>query len=213
MKERWKEYFKQRNAGAILIITVVILVICVYLLSRFLIWVEERQGVILDDPLFHYYDAVDLNIPIFTLIYASLILCLVYLTKNHPQDLVLALQTYSLLVIIRMAMMFVTPLEPPIGTIDLQDPLVFAVGTGKKLTKDLFFSGHTSILFMMFLVIKKPVLKYTFLTVTILVGLFVILQKVHYTVDVLAALFAAYGCYRIILFINNKYLFSKQDNK
>lgn len=213
MKERWNEYFKQKNAGVILIITVVILVVCVYTLSRFLINVEERAGVILNDPIFHYFNAVDLNIPIFTLIYASLILCLVYLVKNQPQELVLALQTYSLLVIVRMAMMYVTPLEPPIGTIDLQDPLVFVVGTGKKLTKDLFFSGHTSILFMMFLIVKKPVLKYAFLTVTILVGLFVILQKVHYTVDVLAAPFAAYGCYRIIKVINNKYLFRKQDNK
>lgn len=209
MKERWNEYFRKKNSGVILLITVVTLVVCVYTLSRFLLYVEGRAGVTLDDPIFHYYNAIDLNIPIFTLIYASLIVCLIYLVKNHPDDLVTALQTYSLLVLVRMAMMYVTPLEPPIGTIDLQDPLVFVVGTGKKLTKDLFFSGHTSILFMMFLVVRKPAFKYTFLVVTILVGLFVILQKVHYTVDVLAAPFAAYGCYRIISLLNTKYLNKK----
>jgi hypothetical protein len=101
-----------------------------------------------------------------------------------------------------MAMMYVVPLDPPVGTIDLQDPLVFVVGTGTKITKDLFFSGHTSTLFMIFLVMEKKWMKNVYLVNTILVGVFVILQKVHYSVDVMVAPFISYGVYRIVGFLN-----------
>jgi hypothetical protein len=130
---------------------------------------------------------------------------MLYLAKEEPLGLVIALQTYSLLVLVRMAMMYTVPLDPPIGTIDLQDPLVFVVGTGQKITKDLFFSGHTSILFMMILVTRKKWLKYIFLINTFIVGSFVIIQKVHYTIDVLVAPFVAYTCYKIIIYLNTKY--------
>ena len=142
----------------------------------------------MDDPVFHWFKAVDLNIVIFALIYGSLISGIVYLVRSNPRGLVIALQTYSLTIIVRMAMMYIVPLDPPIGTIDLQDPLVFIIGTGTKITKDLFFSGHTATLFIN----------------TLLVAVFVVLQKVHYTVDVMVAPFVAYGAYRFVSFLNGE---------
>jgi hypothetical protein len=205
MKNKWKEYFKQENAGVLFFATIIILIVCLFSLSRFIVFVESRPGVVLDDPLFHLFKAIDLNIPIFAFIYISILWCMLYLAKEEPLGLIIALQTYSLLVLVRMAMMYTVPLEPPMGTIDLQDPLVFIVGTGQKITKDLFFSGHTSILFMMILVTRKKWLKYVFLTNTFIVGSFVIIQKVHYTIDVLVAPFVAFTCYKIIIYLNAKY--------
>ncbi len=204
MKERWKEYFKEKNAGVKFVITLVVLVLCLYSLSRFIVFVETRQGAVLDDPVFHWFKAVDLNIVIFALIYGSLIGGLINLVINSPKGLVIALQTYAAMVIVRMAMMYVVPLDPPAGTIDLQDPLVFVVGTGTKVTKDLFFSGHTATLFMIFLVTEKKWLKNVFLLNTILVGVFVILQKVHYSADVMVAPFVSYGAYRLVGFLNRE---------
>lgn len=204
MKERWEEYFKEKNAGVKFVITLVILVLCLYSLSRFIVFVETRQGAVLDDPVFYWFKAVDLNIVIFVLIYGSLIGGLINLVINSPKGLVIALQTYAAMVIVRMAMMYVVPLDPPMGTIDLQDPLVFIVGTGTKVTKDLFFSGHTATLFMIFLVTQKKWLKNVFLVNTILVGVFVILQKVHYTVDVMVAPFVSYGVFKLVSFLNGE---------
>lgn len=204
MINNWNAYFKQKNSALILIITIIVLILCVSSLAKFIAYVEGRPGVVLDDPVFYWFNAVDLNIPVFALIYLSILTCMLYLAVNYPNDLIIALQTYSLLCLVRMAMMYVVPLETPVGTIDLNDPLVFVFGTGTKITKDLFFSGHTSTLFMIFLVTHKRWLKYVYLVNTFLVGSFVILQKVHYSIDVFVAPFVAYGCFRIILHLNTK---------
>jgi hypothetical protein len=204
MKEKWKEYFKEKNAGVTFGITLAVLILSLYVLSRFILFAEARQGVVLDDPVFQWFNAVDLNILIFALIYGSLISGIVYLVRSNPRGLVIALQTYSLMIIVRMAMMYVVPLDPPMGTIDLQDPLVFIIGTGTKITKDLFFSGHTATLFMIFLVTEKKWLKKVFFINTLLVAVFVVLQKVHYTADVMVAPFVSYGAFKVVSFLNSK---------
>jgi membrane-associated phospholipid phosphatase len=80
----------------------------------------------------------------------------------------------------------------------LNDPFVEFFGTGKTLTKDLFFSGHTATLFILFLVSKKKIIKTVFLISTIAVAISVLLQHVHYTIDVFAAVFFTYACYKLI---------------
>ncbi|MCE1165584.1 MAG: hypothetical protein LWX07_09315 [Bacteroidetes bacterium] len=205
IKDNWGIFLNKKSNVYLLIWTLIVLAISVFALSRFIVFAESRNGAVLNDPVFTWFNAIELNIPIFTFIYGSLITCLVYLVINHPSRLITALQSYSLLVIIRMAMMYVTPLNPPIGTIDLQDPLVFVVGTGTKVTKDLFFSGHTSTLFLLFLVTVNKKLKYVFLVNTVLVGVFVTLQKAHYTTDVLVAPFVSYAVYKVVLYLNDNY--------
>jgi len=205
MKDNWKIFFRKENSVRLYVWTLLVLVVCVFSLSRFLIFAESRDGAVLKDPLFDMFSAVELNVPVFILIYGSLLTCIVYLAVNHPSRLIIALQSYSLLVLVRMLMMYVTPLNPPAATIDLQDPLVFIFGTGSKITKDLFFSGHTSTLFLLFLVTANRKLKYVFLVNTFLVGLSVILQKAHYSIDVFVAPFIAYGVFKFILYINENY--------
>ena len=193
----WKIYFNKKENIYKVIFTFVLLFITLYLFPKFILYVESRKGIILQDPVFNWFTAIDLNWIIFAMIYISLITGLVLLFK-YPEQLLIAVQSYILLVIFRTIAMYIVPLDPPLGTIDLQDPLVFLIGTGKPVTKDLFFSGHTSTLFLIFLTSVNKNLKYVFLTAAILVGLFVILQKVHYSIDVFAAPFFAYTCYRII---------------
>jgi membrane-associated phospholipid phosphatase len=98
-----------------------------------------------------------------------------------------------------MAAMYLAPLEPPPGIIELRDPFVEFFGGGRTLTRDLFFSGHTSTLFLLFLLIPGKALRAAFASATLLVGLCVVLQHVHYTVDVIAAPFFAYGAFSIVV--------------
>jgi hypothetical protein len=80
----------------------------------------------------------------------------------------------------------------------LNDPFVDFVGYGKNIiTKDLFFSGHTSTLFLLFLIARKRALKIFFLAITLAVAMFLLKQHVHYTIDVLAAPVFAWISYRI----------------
>lgn len=106
----------------------------------------------------------------------------------------------------RMLSMYVTPLEPPLNTIDLKDPLVFVLGTGTIITKDLFFSGHTATMLLLSLSAVNKKLKTIFLINTFIVALFMLIQKAHYSIDVIAAPFYAYCSYRIICFFHKKLL-------
>jgi membrane-associated phospholipid phosphatase len=80
------------------------------------------------------------------------------------------------------------------------------------MTKDLFFSGHTATVFLLFLNSQTKLWKNVFLTLTILVGFCVLIQHVHYTVDVIAAPFFGYGAFVIargfVKRVQGKYYFN-----
>lgn len=195
----WREFFNKRKIEFILTLVFLIIILIVY--SNFLEYIEKRNGVSLPDPILNLFNPVDLTWLIFGLIYTSIVIAILDLTKE-PNLLLLAIQCYSLLVIIRLIVMYITPLNAPAKLILLSDPFVQFFGSGKVLTRDLFFSGHTATLFLLFLIVKKRILKLFFLCSTLVIGISVILQHVHYTVDVLTAPFFSYSAYRIASIIN-----------
>ena len=80
-------------------------------------------------------------------------------------------------------------LNPPVGLVDLHDPLAefFIYGENMPITKDLFFSGHTAT--MVFVCFFLPTAKERVIAITLsllLVSLLLI-QHVHYSLDVAAA--------------------------
>jgi hypothetical protein len=194
----WKEFLKSKNNKIELVITLILLVIVLASLANFLNFVEARQGVVLSDPILSVFNPIDLTWLIFALIYSSLFAAITMLIKN-PKRLLFAIQVYSLMVAVRIFAMYVLPLNPPANMIMLKDPLVEFFGTGQTLTKDLFFSGHTATLFILFLVSEKKVYKIVFLICTITVAIAVLLQHIHYTIDVFAAVFFTYSCYSLLL--------------
>jgi len=202
----WKDFLTKRRKE--LILTVIFLAVILYIFPNFLTYVEERQGVTLADPILELFNPIDLTWLTFGLIYISLIVA-IYSFAAKPEILLIALQSYSLLVIFRMMVMYSAPLDAPERMILLNDPFVQFFGSGKVLTKDLFFSGHTATLFLLFLISDKKYLKIIFLICTVLVGIAVLLQHVHYTIDVLAAPFFAYVSYKIAAFINEQSKFKK----
>ena len=94
------------------------------------------------------------------------------------------------------------PFEAPEKLIVLKDPFVEMFGSGESLTKDLFFSGHTATLFLLFLVVESKCLKYVFLVSAIIVGVAIVLQHVHYVIDVFAAPFFTYACFVFVSSLN-----------
>ncbi len=161
-------------------------------MARFLNWVERRPGVVLPDPVLAAISPRDVTWVTFALVYAGILTTVTVLLPS-PRRLLLGLQSYAVMVLLRMVVMSVTPLEAPPGMIPLQDPLVQVVGTGQTLTRDLFFSGHTSTLFLLTLMAPGRRLRALFLACTIAVGGCVLWQHVHYTVDVLVAPFFAFA--------------------
>jgi membrane-associated phospholipid phosphatase len=95
--------------------------------------------------------------------------------------------------------MYLVAFEPPSTMVPLDDPFAEFFTIGSVMTKDLFFSGHTATLFILFLVSERKNIKALFLISTVAVAISVILQHVHYTIDVFAALFFTYACYKVIV--------------
>ncbi len=188
------DQWKKRRLSFFL--TLLFLTVALVLFSRFVMWVDTRVGVQLDDPILTLLSPVDLTWPIFAIIYGGLLLGLAGLFR-HPDALLLTLRSYGLLLLVRIGAMYVTPLAPPEGMIVLRDP-VAGLGPGSVMTNDLFFSGHTATMVLLFLTARSYYLKFLFCLLAFLLGLMLLFQHVHYTIDVLAAPFFAYGCYRIM---------------
>lgn len=187
----WKEALKNRKFKKDFSVTIVLLILVLIALTNFLRFIESREGIVFRDPLLNLFRPVDLTWLIFGLIYISLFTALYFFLKD-PVLLITAFQSYILLVIFRIIAMYLLPLNPPEKIIPLTDPFVEFFGTGQLLTKDLFFSGHTAILFLLFLLADKKFLRIFLFASTVIVAISILLQNVHYSIDVFAAPFFAY---------------------
>ena len=193
----WKSFLKDKKHLTEFIITAIIVTAVIIAFSHFLHFVEQREGVVLDDPILKTFNPIDLTWLTFALIYISLIIFVVT-TFNKPNKLLISFQAYGLMLIFRTIAMYLTPFEAPAAIILLDDPFVQFFAKVDILTKDLFFSGHTGTLFLLFLLADNKSLKTIFLILTLMVGTAVLLQHVHYSIDVFVAPFIAYGSYKII---------------
>ena len=193
----WKSFLKDKKNLTEFIITAIIVTAVIIAFSHFLHFIELREGVVLDDPILKTFNPIDLTWLTFVLIYLSLVIFVVT-TINKPSKLLIAFQAYGLMLIFRTIAMYLTPFEAPEKILLLDDPFVQFFAKGDILTKDLFFSGHTGTLFLIFLLAENKTLKTIFLVLTIMVGTAVLLQHVHYSIDVFVAPFVAYGSYKII---------------
>jgi hypothetical protein len=199
----WKEFLTDKKKQKELIVSIPSLAAILIIFPQFLQFVEARPGVVFTDPILALFNPIDLTWLTFGLIYLSIIITIFSLAKK-PERLLFTLQCYGLMVFFRLIVMYLLPLEAPATLISLNDPFVQLLGTGEILTKDLFFSGHTATLFLLFLIMEKRVIKIIFIASTILVGIAVMLQHVHYVVDVAVAPFFAYTSYKIIDGLKNK---------
>lgn len=164
-------------------------------LPDFFDFIATKPGALPPDPLIAYLGPADLSIPIFSVLYAVILLAVISVA-NRPYLLLRGLFAYALLLVLRMITMTVFTLEPPSDAIPLLDPVTgpFYPGNAPFL-KDLFFSGHTATLALMaFLVDRKP-LRIVAWCATLAVATMVVTQHVHWTVDVVAAPFAAWAAW------------------
>jgi PAP2 superfamily C-terminal len=200
----WKSSFADKKFRIELLVTAIITVILFYFIPEFLDFVESRPGAVLPDPLLNIFSPVDVTWLTFIIIYLSVVIGLASFARD-PRQILFAAQSYGLLIIFRVVAMYLTPFAAPEKILPLNDPFVQLIGSGVVLTKDLFFSGHTATLFIIFLIEKNLKLKVLFLLLTIAVAVCVIIQQVHYSIDVLAAPFFAYGSFSLLRYLKHRY--------
>lgn len=152
-------------------------------------YVEARKGVRLKDNLLMYFPSVDFSLPIFLLLYGS-ILFFVIVHLNKPRVILRVIQLHFAVAVIRQLCILMIALDPPHGIIVLQD--VFLENTfypqNRPLTKDLFFSGHVASIWIYFLCSQLRPMRVYMLFAVLLMSFMVLSMRVHYTYDVYGAI-------------------------
>jgi hypothetical protein len=159
-------------------------------------FIQARPGHLLPDPLLALLPVRDVSAPTFALIYGAIAGTLAYLLPR-PGLLLRALWAYYFLQVLRMATLWLVPLEPPTSLVVLHDPVmdhIFKVTT-QPIVRDLFFSGHTATMALLVLAVRGRGWRGALLPMAVAVGLLVLVQRVHYTYDVLAAPLFAWLAY------------------
>ena len=196
-------------------ISIVIGSVCVCigmsLTTSFLAFNEQRIGFQLIDPILSALPPTDLSRPIFICTYSTIILGLL-VSLRTPLYALRTIYAVCALLALRMIAMYLVPLEPPIGIIPLEDELLrHTTYSNQVLLKDLFFSGHTASAVLLSHLVDKRWISRLILVMSVIIATMLLIQRVHYTVDVLAAYVFAYFAYSIgvwmadqIVLINTK---------
>ena len=201
----WKEAWTYPSFRIQSIITLVAVSSFTIIFSRFFDFVESRQGSFLNDFILTMLPAYNVSWIVFFFLYSGIIFG-IYYHLRQPKIILIIFQTYVLVTLLRICSITLIPLEPPAGYIPLREPFVqlFTSG-GKIISKDLFFSGHMSTILSLFYSSRRKYVRTFLLYCSLMVGTMVLIQHVHYTIDVIVAVPATY----IIYIFCKKYLGGK----
>lgn len=185
-KKTWGQYlrnkqFRNKLAGGLILLGLVIA-----FLPYYFAFIEARKGIVLNDLVLNFIESANVSIPTFIIIWS---LSLWYLIKSFkdPALILLIIWGFNILSISRIISIYLVPLEPPNNLIELIDPITNTFYGAKFITKDLFFSGHTATLVCLALCLRKRKDQLIVFTGAVMVGILVLVQHVHYTIDVIAA--------------------------
>ena len=187
--EAWaSSLFRKKVIFGILLFPSILLI-----LPTFFSKIEARQGIVLNDWLLKRIPSMDFSVVIFILVWSTSLLILVRCIQK-PAIFLMTLYFLIIITLLRIITISIIPLDPPNGLIILKDPITSLSygGSSVFITKDLFFSGHTANLFMFYLCLQKKRDKLFALSTSLLVGLLVLVQHVHYSIDVVGAIVFTY---------------------
>ena len=176
--------------------SLIFVVLCAFIFTQFLAWNEVRAnniGFVFNDPVYKLLPLKDLSIWIFTLTYGAIIL---YAILNRQEHCFFsrAVISYSFILIFRIPSMLILPLKVHPDLIFLQDPFLNDIVYPSKIVNDLFFSGHVALVSALAFLSK---IKWPFIGITFLLALSLLVQRVHYSIDILASVPFAWLSVRI----------------
>ena len=195
LKITWKEAFLTKSFTIKFVFGWVLLISILSVYPYYFAYIQSRQGTVLQDWLLALIPSTDLSDLVLGIIVVTTLLGL-FRTLQSPYLFLILLWGYLFLNISRIISIYLVPLEPPIGLMPMTDPLAFPFyGQGGKINKDLFYSGHTGTIFLLYLVLQKKWEKRVALIFTVLIGALLLVQHIHYTVDVICAPVFVYFLY------------------
>lgn len=209
MKKEWSSLWSCKTFLAVWL-SLLFLVLCsLKLISLYLVFNENRSsGFELDDWILNALEPANVSTPLFAITWICIICCLPVALRTPKHSMVVFVSILTIGVL-RCITLYLVPLLPPEGIIPLRDTLLEgSFYENQVLVKDLFFSGHTANLALLAFLVDVKWLKYILGICTFIVAYLLLKQHVHYTIDIIAAPFAAYFSYSLAKSVVN-YILSK----
>ncbi|MFT6334034.1 MAG: hypothetical protein ACI86M_001610 [Saprospiraceae bacterium] len=207
MKKDWKDLWENKVYLISWIFLLFLVLVTLKLACVFLAFNENRiSGVQLNDIVLQYLPATDVSTPLFAITWVCILSCIPVAIRTPKKSMVVFI-SILLMAIARSLTLYLVPLQPPIDIIPLRD--TFLEGSfydNKVMVRDLFFSGHTANLALIFFLIDIKWMKIIVGFCTLIVAFLLLKQHVHYTIDVVAAPFFAYAAYRAAKYYTAKIL-------
>ena len=189
----WKIYLTNTKNFNELVSTFFASFFTAYCFRKYLVFVESWDHTlgVFNDPLF-LSNPIDFSIPIFIMTYGTMSFFFFYNVKK-PSVIINLFQVVIILLFLRAISLYFFRFDSDPNMVILKDPLLNTFmyqlneNTGLYNQHDLFFSGHTANLFLVSILYTDRRIKYFFLLITFLTATFLVLQRAHYSIDVLFA--------------------------
>ena len=165
---------------------VICLSVILFFIPDFFLFIQHRNGVLINDALLNRMPSYDVSTYIFMLLY-PITGFFFWRVIRQSTMCITALWGYVFLCLARMITISIIPLEPPAGLMHLHDPFSIFFYGSNVITKDLFFSGHTATLCLVALCLENKWEKRIAFAATFILAVLLLIQHVHYTADIIAA--------------------------
>lgn len=191
-KEEWKREYQNNKPLIILSFTLLIIALIInYLAGNY---TSKAQVSSVQDIILDHISPINLSF-IFVWGYFLVIFMLFFYPSMYKiKEVHIVISQFSLLVLIRSFFISLTHLAIPADSIIPKIPWIWHL---LVFHNDLFFSAHTAIPFLGFLIFRKEKISSFFLIMTIILASTVLLMHIHYSIDVFAAYFITYGSYKL----------------
>ncbi len=191
---RWKKEVWEHKYLILLSLGLIIIALIVdYTAGYYTTYKAQVDDV--PDLILKYVPPINLN---FLFVYGWLIVLFIFVAYPlffDAKKIHVVIFQSSFVIIVRSFFIILTHLQTPLTAVGGNFPKILSI---LKFYNDQFFSGHVALPFLAFLIFREnKLLKYFFLISSIVMGIVVLVMHQHYSIDVFAAYFIVYGCYKI----------------
>ncbi len=190
--ESWKSELREHKKLIFLSIALLIIAnIINHIAGRY---VDKMADAAVSDLILDHFGPINLNL-IFSYGYIIILTTLfAYPLLFKVKELHSVISQFSLLVLIRSFFIILTHLRAPLDAVRGNLPQIYSIFSFQN---DMFFSGHTALAFLGFLLFKEEKIGIFFLIASFVMAFTVLSMHLHYSIDVFAAFFITYGSYKV----------------
>jgi len=200
LKKNWKQTWSSQMLRAQFIIGTGLMIAITCMLPSFFNLIQKRNGTLLNDWVLAAIPAHNVSWMVFTIIWGFGLYAL-WRAIEKPTIYITYVWTLFFVIVLRVLSISMIALDPPKGLVAMTDPITGIFYGESNITKDLFFSGHTSVLYLAYLCLERKTDKIIALCSTVAVVALLLVQHVHYTIDIIAAFFIVYPVYRVVKYL------------